>query len=193
MKKMIAGIVAAVVLLSLPFILWLTQQQKTLEVAIIDKTVPSESYREHKGLTWILNHNRYVTGSRTNYEKDSGYYGFMPDEAEESYEIKDVTELGANYDLIYLADTYGVYQEDLPWQPADSECSELIYGGLQMAEWQTVKQQVMDGGTDLVVEFNTFASPTEQAVSADMEAFLGVEWSGWTGRYFAVQTIEATS
>ena len=85
MKKLIAGVVAAVVLLSLPFILWLIQQQNPLDVAIIDKTVPSESYREHKGLTWILNHSRYVTGRQTNYEKDAGYYGFMPNEAEESY------------------------------------------------------------------------------------------------------------
>nr|WP_254177978.1 MULTISPECIES: hypothetical protein [unclassified Planococcus (in: firmicutes)] len=108
----------------------------------------------------------------------------MPDETDKDYEIRGIEELGLGYDLIYLADAYGVYEDDLPWQEAKGERSELIYGGLEMAEWQAIKQQVINTGSDLVVEFNTFASPTDAAVSTDMEEFLGIKWSGWSGRYF---------
>lgn len=184
MKKTIVSIAILLLLLLSPFVIWLIQGSEPLNVAIIDKTVPSENYREHKGLTWILNHNQYVKVDESDYLADADYFGFMPNEAEKDYEVRGVEELGSDNDLIYLADAYGVYEDDLPWQEATGERSELIYGGLEMAEWQTIKQQVTDAGSDLVVEFNTFASPTDAAVSADMEEFLGIKWSGWSGRYF---------
>lgn len=188
MKKILLGISGLLLLLLLPLIIWLLQEDKPMKVAIIDKTVPTENYREHKGLSWILNHDQYGKEDGVRYEAARDYYGFMPDEKEQDYQIRDIMDLENDYDLIYLADTYGVYQEDLPWQDKDDkpsgEGSELVYGGLKMEEWQTVKQRVLDEGSDLVVEFNTFASPTEGPVSSDMEEFLGLEWSGWTGRYF---------
>lgn len=184
MKKTTISIALIVLLFLSPFIFWLLQGNEPLNVAIIDKTVPSEEYREHKGLTWVLNHQRYVKEDESDYLADTDYFGFMPDEAEKDYEIRGVEEMGSGYDLIYLADTYGVYEDDLPWQEAEGERSELVYGGLEMAEWQMIKQRVLDEGSDLVVEFNTFASPTDSAVSADMEEFLGIKWSGWSGRYF---------
>ena len=184
MKKILIGISGLLLLLLLPLLVWWLQEDKPLKVAIIDKTVPTESYREHKGLSWILNHGRHSKEDGARYQAESDYFGFMPDEKEEDYQVRNIIDLDTNYDLIYLADTYGVYQEDLPWKDGNDELSELVYGGLKMDEWQTVKQRVLDDGSDLVVEFNTFASPTERAVSADMEEFLGLEWSGWTGRYF---------
>ena len=184
MKKTTISIALIVLLFLSPFIFWLLQGKEPLNVAIIDKTVPSEEYREHKGLTWVLNHQRYAKEDESDYLADTDYFGFMPDEAEKDYEIRGVEEMGSGYDLIYLADTYGVYEDDLPWQEAEGERSELIYGGLEMAEWQMIKQRVLDEGSDLVVEFNTFASPTDAAVSADMGEFLGLKWSGWSGRYF---------
>ncbi|XKE94152.1 hypothetical protein LG326_13375 [Metaplanococcus flavidus] len=186
MKKTLLGAIVIIAILALPLIIWAAQEQKYLKVAIIDKTVPVENYREHKGLSWVLNHDGYKKKDGTVYEADSDYYGFMPDEEAEDFRINEINTLDSDYDLIYLADTYGVYKGDLPWQEGEGEVerSELIYGGLQMNEWQAVKQRVMDAGSDLVVEFNTLASPTEKAVSADMEQFLGLEWSGWTGRYF---------
>lgn len=184
MKKSFIGLALVLSLLLLPVGLWWLQGSEPLNVAIIDKTVPAENYREHKGLTWVLNHNRYVKEDESDYRADADYFGFMPDEAGESYGIRGIEELGAGYDLIYLADAYGVYEDDLPWQEVKGERSELIYGGLEMVEWQAIKQQVLDAGSDLVVEFNTFASPTDSAVSADMEEFLGIKWSGWSGRYF---------
>ena len=112
MKKTFIGAAIVLLLLLIPFIVWLAQGSEPLKVAIVDKTVPSENYREHKGLTWVLNHNRYVKEDESDYLADADYFGFMPDEAEKDYEIRGVEELGAGYDLIYLADAYGVYEDD---------------------------------------------------------------------------------
>lgn len=186
MKKIGLSLGGVVVLLALPIIIWFLQEEKIVNIAIIDKTVPSESYREHKGLTWLLNHQRYVSEPGETYDESVDYYGFVPDEENESYTIRELPTDYSGTDLIYLADSYGVYEEDLPWQTKDKKpgSSSMITGGLQMDEWQTIKQQVQSEGTDLVMEFNTFASPTSKEVSQDMNAFLGLEWSGWSGRYF---------
>lgn len=186
MKKMLLSLLAAVILFGLPIIIWFFQEEKIMNVAIIDKTVPTESYREHKGLTWLLNHHRYISDSQGTYDADTDYYGFVPDEEAESYTIRELPEDLSGTDLIYLADSYGVYEEDLPWQSAEKDpgTSSMISGGLQMDEWQTIKKQVESQGTDLVVEFNTFASPTPEEVAQDMNEFLGLEWSGWSGRHF---------
>ncbi|WP_236610108.1 hypothetical protein [Planococcus halocryophilus] len=92
------------------------KEEKIVNIAIIDKTVPTESYREHKGLTWLLNHQRYVPESEEAYNATTDYYGFVPDEKDESYTIRDLPTDYSGTDLIYLADSYGVYEEDLPWQ-----------------------------------------------------------------------------
>lgn len=187
MKKTLLSITAIIILLLLPVLVWFFKEEKIVNIAILDKTVPTESYREHKGLTWLLNHHRYVTESQEPYQAESDYYGFVPDEQAESYTTRELPQDLSGTDLIYLADSYGVYEEDLPWQSAEKKpgTSSMLSGGLEMAEWQTIKKQVQSQGTDLVVEFNTFASPTTEEVTQDMNEFLGLEWSGWSGRHFA--------
>ncbi|KAA0956203.1 hypothetical protein FQ085_13885 [Planococcus sp. ANT_H30] len=186
MKKTFLYLFGVIILLALPIIIWFFKDEKTVTIAIIDKTVPTESYREHKGLTWLLNHQRYVSESGEAYLADTDYYGFVPNEKEESYTTRDLPGDLSGTDLIYLADSYGVYEENLPWQTTEKKpgSSSMITGGLSMAEWNTIKQQVQAEGTDLVMEFNTFASPTPKEVATDINKFLGLEWSGWSGRYF---------
>src|SRR5690606_18618460 len=139
MKKTLLSITAIIILLLLPVLVWFFKEEKIVNIAIIDKTVPTESYREHKGLTWLLNHHRYVTESGEGYKADMDYYGFVPDEGAESYTTRDFPVSLSGTDLIYLADSYGVYSEDLPWQTAEKEpgSSSKISGGLEMSEWQT--------------------------------------------------------
>lgn len=187
MRKSFLFLTAMLILFIVPIMLWFFQNEKVVNIAIVDKTVPTESYREHKGLTWLLNHHRYVPESGEMYKAGSDYYGFVPDEEAESYTLRAIPEDLSGTDLIYLADSYGVYSEDLPWQTAEKEpgSSSKVSGGLEMSEWQIIKQQVQSQGTDLVVEFNTFASPTAAEVAKDMNEFLGLEWTGWSGRYFA--------
>ncbi|MHB8126303.1 MAG: hypothetical protein ACYDEJ_11815 [Desulfitobacteriaceae bacterium] len=62
-----------------PYILWLLKPAQPLQVWIMDKTVPTKDYREHKGLMWVLNHfkiNDELAGREFQYDTD--YYGFFP-------------------------------------------------------------------------------------------------------------------
>ncbi|MDN7244532.1 hypothetical protein [Planococcus shenhongbingii] len=185
MRRIILSIVTLIIVLAFPFIIWSIQSKEQLQVAIIDKTVPTENYREHHGLTWLLNHNRYLKVDGSTYTNNSDYFGFVPNENKQTYDIREVPDSLAGTDLIYVADTYGVYNEDLSWnEPQEENAPSLLYGGLEIDEWNTIKDQVTQGGSDLIVEFNSFASPTTEDVRSDMTDFLGVDWTGWSGRYF---------
>ncbi len=184
MKRIIIMVAATLFVLALPTIVWHLQKTEPLSVAIIDKTVPTENYREHHGLTWLLNFNRYTKDDGNPYSKESDFFGFVPDEKEQEYQIRPVPDSLEGSDLIYVADTYGVYEEDLSWNESTSGPPSLVYGGMDMNEWQTIKGQVLDGGSDLVVEFNSYSSPTDNTVRQNMTEFLGVNWTGWSGRYF---------
>src|SRR5699024_6987401 len=120
-------------------------------------------------------------------ETSKDYFGFVPDDEEESYYIRDLPEDYEGYDVIYLADTYGVYEEDLAWIEREREGarSKKIYGGLEIQEWEAIKERLNGREKSLfIAEYNTFASPTEVDVMKSVTKYLGLEWSGWTGRYF---------
>src|SRR5690606_21249966 len=121
MKKTLLSITAIIILLLLPVLVWFFKEEKIVNIAILDKTVPSESYREHKGLTWLLNHHRYATASQKPYQAESDYYGFVPHEQAESYTTRELPVDLSGTDLIYLADSYGVYEEDLSWQSEEKK------------------------------------------------------------------------
>src|SRR5690606_32723844 len=93
MKKILIRMSGLLLLLLLPLLVWWLQEDKPLKVAIIDKTVPTESYREHKGLSWILNHGRHSKEDGARYQAESDYFGFMPDEKEEDYQVRNIIDL----------------------------------------------------------------------------------------------------
>ncbi|WP_231687059.1 hypothetical protein [Bacillus sp. JCM 19034] len=185
MKKLVVALICIAVIIMIPFVLWNFEDSHDLNIAIIDKTVPDESYREHHGLTWLLNHWR-VTSERLSPSED--YQGFQTNEKDESYDIKPLLSDYEGIDLIYLADTYGVYEEDLPWvneNEREGSRSAHIYGGLEVGEWYDIYTRLTDGTrSTLVAEFNTFASPTNIEVRSNVSNFLELDWSGWIGRYF---------
>lgn len=114
MKKALVFLICLFVLLFIPHILWQLGKDKELQVVILDKTVPTESMREHSGLIWILNHFKYQQNNEQ-YDVHSDYYGFRPDEKQQNYEVRPLPITLDDTDLIYMADTYGVYEGDLPW------------------------------------------------------------------------------
>ncbi|WP_409299865.1 hypothetical protein [Peribacillus sp. SCS-155] len=171
-------IVLALALVTAPFWLWFIEPEKKLHVLIIDKTVPDTSYREHKGLTWLLNNQRYVKPDGTTYSAERDYIGFQPD----GNTWRSMPESVNDYDLIYLSDQYGVYQNDLEPKKNDNE---KLYGGLTMTEIDELNKGLQSKKhKTLIAEFNTFASPTQTAAREQMSNILNVDWTGWTGRYF---------
>ncbi|MET3576623.1 hypothetical protein ACFFIY_08410 [Bhargavaea ullalensis] len=184
MKKFYAIALLIVAVLALPVVLWFMEDRKGLSVAILDKTVPDESYREHLGVTWVLNH---LKAGQKKFNSEHDYFGFRPDEKKKDYEIREFPADYAGTDVIYLADTYGVYEEDLPWHQGRRAGgrSEMIDGGLQAAEWSAIEKRLDAPEPSLfIAEYNSFASPTGEEVREVVTRRLGVSWDGWTGRFF---------
>jgi hypothetical protein len=187
MKKQtyfIIYILAFLLIITSPFWLWQLQPAKNLNVLIMDKTVPNQSYREHKGLVWILNNAKYFKNGNAPYSNTTDYKGFEPEKGKK-FSIAPLPKNLKPYDLIYLTDQYGVYKNDFYTNNPSGTKSSKIYGGLKSSEVdQLEKSLISSKGKTLIAEFNTFASPTSTGARNKISNLLNVDWSGWIGRYF---------
>ena len=173
----------AVLALVGPLLYWNSLPSKPLNIWIVDKTVPVPDYREHKGIMWVLNHNKVVsakTGKSFKYSQD--FFGFFPIN-KDTYDIKSIPAKDENPDLIYLTDTYGVYNDDYLVRNVKGTRSGLIYGGLQTDEMDILKENLHNENT-IIGEFNVAASPTNKDNRSELENIFGIHWKGWKGRYF---------
>lgn len=154
-----------------------------MNIWVVDKTVPNPDAREHRGLYWVLESNKIVckeTGKAFRIDKD--YYGFFPID-KEHFETKELPENVQYPDLIYLADTYGVYKNDYFSSNVEGTRSELLYGGLSSEDFTSI-QANLGGGNTIIGEFNTASSPTNLANRERLGQLFHVSWSGWSGRFF---------
>lgn len=182
MKRIYIALTVVLILIILPVALWFLASPKELKIAVIDKTVPDDSYREHQGLIWALKHLKY---EKDNEEYDlTDYFGAAP-KGEENETMKLPTDY-SEYDAIYLADSYGVYEGDIATsEKRQGARSEKIVGGLEMEEWnQITKRLTSDEKSLFIAEYNSFASPTTPEVRQAMLDYLELDWEGWVGRYF---------
>jgi hypothetical protein len=179
----IYAILFIIILLS-PFWSWMLQPSKELNVLILDKTVPDQSYREHKGLMWILNNAKYLKDNQKPYQINEDYKGYIPEDGNE-FSISTLPKNLSNYDVFYLTDQYGVYEEDVTGKNNRGKRSSIIYGGLESSDIDQIEKALLASqGKTLIAEFNTFASPTVDIVRDKISNLLNLEWSGWIGRYF---------
>jgi hypothetical protein len=182
----LAAVIMLLAVIFSPIITWFFIPDKKIEVTILDKTVPQDNYREHKGLIWLLNSNKYVKNDGLAYSL-LDYYGFFPG-INQTYSIRKFPVKLNETDLIYIADTYGVYTQDFysKSKNAEGERSELIYGGTKPEEVATILTTINNSNKykTLVVEFNSLATPTAKQVSSKLSDAIGVEWTGWIGRRF---------
>ena len=170
--------------------LWAARPGRVLDIVVVDKTVPYPNRIEHRSLFWLLGHLKIRTAAGAPYDVDRDYIGAFPGPkpGDPPARTNDLTaDRAVRADLVYLADTYGVYRDDLlsgPLMQAALERSPKIYGGLELAEAEAAAQAVRAGKT-LVAEFNTLGSPTGDGARHSLEATLGVDWTGWIGRHFS--------
>lgn len=176
-----AGVGAGLLVLLLPYLLWLREPVRELKVFVVDKTVPEATRREHAGLTWLLNHRKFRKPDGSDYRADRDYYGFFP-LPRSQWEVREPSMAQAAPDLIYLADTYGVYTEEFYGQALGNRTTP-IYAGLRTDEVQDL-QAALPGCLTLVGEFNTFANPTTGDARLACQTLFGLAWEGWTGRWF---------
>ena len=168
------------VVVLIPVAAWWLKPPREIQLVTVDKTVPTEVRREHLGFFWVLRHLRYeVDGRLPDPERD--YYGFDP-LGDERYRIRALPRNLSRPDLVYLVDTYGVYEAEFYGTNPEGRRSPKIYGGLTLSEVRAVRNAHRQG-TTVIAEFNTFGSPTGRMASDSLQALLGLRWSGWTGRY----------
>ncbi|SFA52067.1 hypothetical protein SAMN05216169_10318 [Anoxybacillus pushchinoensis] len=179
-RWLIVYIVCIFLAISSPYWLWNIKPTTTLNVLIVNKTVPDQTYREHGGLVWLLNQQKYVKPNGTRYDVKKDYVGFMPTTKKERPWPTGLQ----SYDVIYVADTYGVYENDLTTKKKKGKRSKKVYGGLTEQEVNRLHEAMFAGNKTLIAEFNSFASPTDPSVRNKFYSLLNVEWTGWIGRYF---------
>ena len=149
------------------------------------KTVANDSYREHLGVTWLLNYLKYEH-KNGQYDKSKHFFGTAPDEQNNGVITRPLPTDYTDYDAIYLADTYGVYEDDLERkQERMGARSERIVGGLESQEWSAIMERLTSAEKSLfIAECNSIASPTSPEVRNQVLDYLEIYWSGWVGRYF---------
>jgi hypothetical protein len=178
-----------VVLFALAVVLWIqirperdVRKPIDLKVTIVDYTVPSD-YRKHIGIIWVLNNLRVrAPGGFRAWRPTRDYVGYYPDRRNASTRLESASLRGI--EVLYIADTYGVYRDDVADKANLPEGdAPLLFGGLSLGDAMAASRFVSRGGT-LFAEFNSFCDPTQAEARRVMEELLGVEWSGWTGRLF---------
>ena len=206
MKKQIISIFLLLLLIFTPLISWLFwygQEDKEMNILILDKTVLNKDVQEHSSLNWILNHERILKPNGELYNPELDYFGFFPDE-KGGYEISDFNDyreyqldsLVNSYDMLYYTDLYGIYVAEW-WDaypeiaPKDykkippMERSRHIYGRLTPSELYVLRG-MKEQKKLIMTEFNIIASPTHRSERKEFEQLFSMEWSKWVGRYFDV-------
>ncbi len=172
------------------FVLWYAQPKGNFGVLVLDKTAPTESFREHQSVHWLLNHFKYRTTEGKSYIQSIDYLGFFPESSDKPYYTKDFNDftdsqldsiLSVNQ-LIYYADTYGVFENDLNENP-EMKLSNKIYGGMDASDLRFLKR-AFEKEKDIIAEFNTIASPTPKKIRLEFETLAEIKWTGWITRHF---------
>ena len=187
MKRIYLFMIMIVSIIAIPIVLWFLKPSENLNIAIIDKTVSDDSYREHQGLVWSLNHLKYTKEAHIPFQQQMDYFGAVPNKRGDNIDERPLPTNYKSYDVIYMADTYGVYADELfdNHKQRLGARSEKVYGGLQQAEWDAIMERLtMNKKSLFIAEFNTFASPTEAIVRKNVLSYLEMDWTGWVGRYF---------
>jgi hypothetical protein len=165
-----------------PQIGWRLMAARTLDVVIVDKTVPFANYREHTAIPWLLHAMKINSAAGGFLDPTRDYVGYDPT----TKKGHDLTEGDlSSADVLVVTDTYGVYVGDYarPGERAALDRSQKIYGGLSEDEARVIETFASRGGM-VLGEFNTFASPTAPAARARLEALFGVRWKSWVARYW---------
>ena len=170
--------------------IWHLTLSNKFGVLVIDKTVPNQEYQEHQSIHWLLNHFRFTKQDGSFYDSSKDYFGFFPGETIEESEISDLSGLSSleidslleDIQLIYFADTYGVYENDF-LEPDVENSSKKVYGGMDQSDIVFLKA-AFEKEMDIIAEFNTIASPTRKNIRMEFENLAEIKWTGWITRYF---------
>ncbi len=192
-KRHKALLVLVAIIFGIPFLLWLSWLLTTprpVSIFVMDKTSHNSQKVKNRALNWVLKHYRFVKPNGRDYQAEFDYYGFFPVN-DQTYVIRDLTQytdleiqqLAIQYHAAYYADSHGVYSNMWPKPDETITQVEKIYGGLNWQDLYFLEQ--MNRLKRLVIaEFIFLAPPTSYPHRQSAQELFGIEWTGWTGRYF---------
>lgn len=202
---------------------WTFQEKKPMNIIILDKTVSTPEREKHRSLTWILTNERFVKygtvvdsikpenmttdsvqvvikkRNKGSYSFIKDYFGFFPVRPlrEKNYERNDIRlaeipSLVKQNDALYYADTYGVYVNDWFRGITTSRRSRKLYGALNGNDYLCFYEMHLRNKL-CILEYNTFDYPTPDLERYKTKQLLGIEFGGWTGKYFSTLDTAAKS
>ncbi|WP_057936469.1 hypothetical protein [Algoriphagus resistens] len=188
--RLLPLIILIIIIPLMSYVIWLIYPSRPLEVVVVDKTVPTDSYQEHHAIFWALEYRKFQNQNGEFYKVNSDYFGFFPDKTPTYGRSKDLRDLSeeemakqaSSLDVLYFADTYGVFEDDFKKVDAE-ERSKKIYGGLNRGDINLLREVSTQNKT-IIAEFNTMASPTPVGIRTEFENLMGLKWTGWIARYF---------
>ncbi|HVW61290.1 MAG TPA: hypothetical protein VHC48_14665 [Puia sp.] len=193
MKRKKIILLLLLIVLLLPFWMWLgwwLTPKRKLTVAIIDKTVLDRKGQEHISLDWVLNQQRFSKNRTSLYVPDRDYFGFFPGAGDrfrlkglERFSPEQLQRLAVDADMVYFADTYGIYKEEWYRKVPDNERSAVLYGGMSGQDIGLLKEMKVRHKL-MIAEFNAIGLPTRDEIRHQFEDLFGLYWTGWTGRWF---------
>jgi hypothetical protein len=195
-KTLLIIVVVLAALLILPVVnllMWSFQAKKPLDIIVVDKTVPTFERLKHKSFFWTIKNDRVVNKyTKRSYSFRKDYYGFVPTRPEKSrlwdkneYRLVELLNLADSADVLFMADTYGVFTSDWWFGTVKTRRSRKLYGGLNNNDNILIKE-MKDRNKLVILESNTFEYPTVayEALRVQQQR-LGIEYSGWMGKYFS--------
>ncbi|MCX6139095.1 MAG: hypothetical protein NTV54_16565 [Ignavibacteriales bacterium] len=184
--RLLLGTAMLALIVTSPVIIWYALPKKPLHVVVIDKTVPTPNYREHNTIFWVLRHLKYVDPSDFRYyDHERDYYGYFPQDST----VSDSSDVGLEHaDLLYIADTYGIYRDHRGTivsdpAPNDTIPLSLVYGGMNAEELRQIVDFSRRGET-VIGEFNCLGHPTAPPARETLERIFGLRSGGIIGNYF---------
>ena len=193
-KTLLIIVIILAVILALPvfnLVQWFFQAKKPLEIILLDKTSSTLERENHRAISWILTHERFVDSTRKgyNYKKDYfGWFSLRPLRDREykinDYRLTDVINFAKKYDALYIADTYGVTTNDWYRSIFKSRRARKLYGGLNNTDNLLIKE-MKDRNKLVILEYNSFDYPTAAFDSYRTQERLGIQFTGWTGKHFS--------
>jgi hypothetical protein len=193
-KPLLIVIIILVVILALPvinLIRWTFQEKKPMDIIILDKTVPTLEREKHRSFTWILTNERFVKKNKRSYSYRKDYFGFFPTRPlrEKGYNmvnlrLPDIIDVVEKSDALYYTDTYGIYMNDWFRSINKSRRTRKLYGGLNNTDYLYFFE-MQKRNKLCILEYNSFDYPTADLERYKTKQRLGIEFGGWTGKYFS--------
>ncbi len=91
-----------------------------------------------------------------------------------SYLLLELQQLAEETDIAFFSDTYGVYEGEWFDSLKGQDPPQLIYGGMSSQDISFLRA-ISQKPSTVIMEFNSFATPTPRYIRNDLENYLGLK------------------